>query len=52
MASVCRLGALRVISAYRTVSNDAAGVISGMPPIDIIANEQARLWHGVPLAAG
>ena len=46
MASVYRLGALRVISAYRTVSDEAAGVISGMLPIDIIANERSRLWHG------
>ena len=46
MASVCRLGALRVISAYRIVSDKAAGVISGMLPIDIIVNERSRLWHG------
>ena len=43
MASVYRLGALRVISAYRTVSDEAAGVISGMLPIDIIVNERSRL---------
>ncbi|XP_037959443.1 uncharacterized protein LOC119688850 [Teleopsis dalmanni] len=35
--STYRLSALRVISAFRTVSDDAACVIAGMPPLDLLA---------------
>lgn len=38
MASV--LSALRVASAFRTVSDDAVCVVAGMPPVDILAMEQ------------
>ena len=44
LASVHRLSALRVISGYRTVSEEAALVIAGMMPIDIIADEMARIY--------
>jgi len=38
-----RLIALRVIRAYRTVSDEAALVLAGMPPADLLALERARL---------
>lgn len=44
LASVHRLSALRVISGYRTISEDAALVIAGMLPIDIMAEEMARIY--------
>jgi hypothetical protein len=40
IASVYRLSALRVTSAFRTVSDDAICVVAGMPPIDILARER------------
>lgn len=44
LASVHRLSALRVISGYRTISEEAALVIAGMMPIDIMAGEMARIY--------
>lgn len=44
MQSVHRLTALRVICAFRTVSYEAAVVIAGMLPIDIMADEAHRLY--------
>lgn len=49
--------ALREISAYRTVSHEAAAILAGQIPIEILANESARLYqrtcalreHGVPV---
>lgn len=38
-----RLIALRVIRAYRTVSDEAALVLAGMPPADLLALERGRL---------
>lgn len=38
-----RLSALRVASAFRTVSDAAILVIAGMPPIDLIARELQRI---------
>uniref|UniRef100_A0A2S2PSC1 Retrovirus-related Pol polyprotein from type-1 retrotransposable element R1 2 n=1 Tax=Schizaphis graminum TaxID=13262 RepID=A0A2S2PSC1_SCHGA len=38
-----RSTALRVIRAYRTVSDEAAFVLAGMPPADLVANERARI---------
>lgn len=43
MASVHRLGALRTISAFRTVSAQAAGVLAGRMPIHIAADETRRV---------
>jgi len=40
MASVQRKTALRVSSAYCTVSADAALVVASMPPIDVLAKER------------
>ncbi len=43
--TVHRLSAIRVISAFRTVSSDAAEVLASMVPIDIQGNEFARLYQ-------
>lgn len=43
--SVHRLCALRVCSSYRTTSEDAAYVIAGMIPIDILADEAKRIYE-------
>lgn len=43
MASVYRLSALRTICGFRTISDDAAGVIAGAIPIDILADEMSRI---------
>lgn len=42
MSSVQRLSAIRVASAYRTVSHDAVNVVASCPPIDILAGERQR----------
>lgn len=44
IAAVQRRGALRVTCAYRTVSEAAALVIAGAPPIDLLAHERAKLY--------
>ena len=41
---VQRTAALRVASAYRTVSESAVMVISGTIPIDLLAQERKKLW--------
>ncbi|XP_050059699.1 uncharacterized protein LOC126550988 [Aphis gossypii] len=38
-----RVAALRAIRAYRTVSDEAAFVLSNMPPVDLIAREKVRI---------
>ena len=43
VTSVCRLSALRVASAYRTVSKGASAVIAGLLPIEVLADERKRL---------
>uniref|UniRef100_A0A034WR48 Putative 115 kDa protein in type-1 retrotransposable element R1DM n=1 Tax=Bactrocera dorsalis TaxID=27457 RepID=A0A034WR48_BACDO len=42
--SIVRLNAIRVACAYRTVSHQAAGVISGLMPPDIMAMEIKRVF--------
>ena len=42
---VGRQMALRASSAFRTVSRDAAHVISGQLPIEILAEEQRRIYQ-------
>ncbi|XP_017484849.1 PREDICTED: uncharacterized protein LOC108373464, partial [Rhagoletis zephyria] len=42
--SVFRLSALRVCSAFRKVSHDAACVITGIMPADLLANEIQRTY--------
>lgn len=44
LAAVQRTAALRVASAYRTVSGAAVLVITGEIPIDLLAFERRRLW--------
>lgn len=44
MAKVQRKTALRVSSAYCTVSADAALVVASMPPIDILAKERLYMF--------
>lgn len=38
---------IRVASAYRTISADAAGVIAGIPPIELLARERASKYSGI-----
>ncbi|KAI8126689.1 putative 115 kDa protein in type-1 retrotransposable element R1DM [Lucilia cuprina] len=42
-----RLSAIRIISAYRTVSTSAALVLSGIPPIDLLILEREEIWYGL-----
>ena len=44
LGKVQRTAALRVSSAYRTVSEQAILVISGSIPIDILAEERKKIW--------
>lgn len=44
ISSVYRIATLRVCCAYRTVSDDAACVISGMIPIDLLAKERNHIY--------
>lgn len=43
LESIYRRCAIRVICGYRTISLDAACVISGLTPIDILAEEASRI---------
>lgn len=45
LCAVQRTAALRVASAYRTVSEAAVLVISGTIPIDLLAEERKRAWE-------
>lgn len=38
-----RVAALMTIRAYRTASDEAAFVLSGMPPVDLIAKESVGI---------
>lgn len=38
--------ALRVIRGYRTVSLEAALTLSGMPPIELLAEARAKVYYG------
>jgi hypothetical protein len=44
LATIQRLSALRVVCAFRTVSDDAACILSGMPPIDLLAKERQTTY--------
>lgn len=37
---------IRISSAYRTISAEAAGVISGVPPIDLLIKERNEKYNG------
>lgn len=45
LLAVQRTAALRVTSAYRTVSASAVQVIAGMIPIDLVAEERLKLFE-------
>lgn len=45
ISSVYRLSAIRTIRGYRTISTEAAYVLAGMIPIDILADEMARIYR-------
>ncbi|XP_030746169.1 uncharacterized protein LOC115874997 [Sitophilus oryzae] len=45
VAAVYRLSALRVASAFRTVSEDAVCIIAGILPIGILAEERQVLYR-------
>lgn len=45
VAAVHRLSALRVSCAFRTVSDDAACVIAGMMPIEVLAVERKQMYE-------
>lgn len=47
LLSLQRTMAIRVCSAYRTISTAAVGVIAGMPPIDLMAMERKEKYDGV-----
>ncbi|KAJ8953124.1 hypothetical protein NQ317_001069 [Molorchus minor] len=40
---VQRLMAIRISSAYRTISGEAAGVIAGIPPTELLIKERAEV---------
>ncbi|XP_074029271.1 uncharacterized protein [Leptinotarsa decemlineata] len=40
--------AIRICSAYRTISAEAAGVIVAIPPIELQASERKNRYSGVP----
>jgi hypothetical protein len=44
--SVYRRCALRVICGFRTISDEAAYVVAGMPPIALLAKERQKIYHG------
>ncbi|XP_057339383.1 uncharacterized protein LOC130676891 [Microplitis mediator] len=44
LATVQRRGALRITSAYRTVSECAVLTVAGIPPIDLLALERKRIY--------
>lgn len=44
LAGTYRLSALRTIGGFRTISDDAAGVLAGMMPIDILVEEISRVY--------
>jgi len=46
LAAIHRRSQLRVACCYRTVSYEAAVVISGIPPIHLLAKERADVYRG------
>lgn len=50
LEAVHRRVALRVASCYRTVSYGAAGVVSSLPPLRLLAEERASIWRGTERA--
>ncbi|KAH8335101.1 hypothetical protein KR074_007231, partial [Drosophila pseudoananassae] len=52
LTSTYRLCALRVCSGYRTISDDAALVIAGMMPFDLLASERKELYQALVALSG
>lgn len=52
ISSVYRLSAIRTIRGYRTISTEAAYLLAGMIPIDILADEMARIYRRKTVIAG
>lgn len=46
MARVLRRMMLRVDGCYRTTSYAAAAVVSGIPPLKLLAEERTSIYHG------
>lgn len=46
LAATHRRSQLRVACCYRTASHEAAAVISGIPPISLLAEERAETYRG------
>ena len=44
LTSVQRCAALRITSAYKTISTEAVLVLAGMPPVDLLAIERKELY--------
>jgi len=51
METVYRRVMLRVACCYRTVSHDAAAVVSGMPPLKLLAEERLKTYRGTDKVA-
>lgn len=49
LTSTHRLSTLRVISGFRTISEDAAQVVAGLIPIDLLASEAQRIYDRKPV---
>ena len=47
MSSVLRRTMLRVACCYRTVSYEAASVVSGIPPLNLLAEERKNVYNGM-----
>jgi len=47
MASVHRRSQLRTACCYRTVSNEDAALVSGIPPIKLLARERSKIYQGL-----
>lgn len=47
MASVHRRSQLRTACCYRTVSHETAAVVSGIPPIKLLARERSAIYQGL-----
>lgn len=45
-ARLQRLMCIRICSGYRTISSEAAGVISGVPPIEFMIHERREKYNG------
>ena len=45
MGAVQRKMNLRIISGWRSISRDAANVLTGMSPVKLLALERSKVWH-------